>query len=713
MNSSGIVRAAATPASMSAADKEALRRFYHSGGTSFAAFKGALDKQASRKDTPAPVATPGGPADATQVSADATPIVPPGPVAAGTPLVGIGALRALSTSLAVPAAQKKASAAQPKTDAASPEYLEFLRAQQSVQHQRATIENVLTEMAHSRRDRQAQMQALRAQVAGTLREVEDVASWKLRSKYDEKQLARDCGLSLQQQELTPDSAPSLAAIDAARAQLVQLKAERESGDRAQVAAFAPHALFVEQAARRLELIASMLADGNSDSAPLLRAAESMLVQLQTVCVLPSVEAVVTPFVDEIEKAAFRLEKARAERNVAISDGEVQAAERLCYEVVDEHEHMLTSLLAKLTALRDGKEEVSAMDNARMQFSKQAAADLDGLREQAGKLRRRCEDDIQKMFALREKVEEVETQTATRVKEETERSNEFLAENSRKLELAFARMEELEREIDVLEKERHREFMKRLNDKDKNEHRKAEYAHFCATVDTHLAPLERTVKNMILIGSATDALEQLVSTGFKQIADNLHEREELVDLATLEAHKQHVEALRGLLLEVGDIVQKKERMIGETDRGIQQAHVQQELHAETFNPNAKKFGDIKRKLLASRGELEQDVLELKSRAEDALQRFASTEDALNAAGVPFVHPVVEQEQHALEVKAKLVEYKAMAIGHVEGSALLEDVAAFKAQLEQTKREISAVNVSTTGAVGRTLPVVRAAQNSRLS
>jgi hypothetical protein len=73
--------------------------------------------------------------------------------------------------------------------------------------------------------------------------------------------------------------------------------------------------------------------------------------------------------------------------------------------------------------------------------------------------------------------------------------------------------------------------------------------------------------------------------------------------------------------------------------------------------------------------------------------------------------VEQEHHAMEVQAKLMQYKAMAIGHVEGNRLMDDITDFRHRLEETKAEVGQANSLVVGTIGRTIPLVRAAQQQQ--
>ena len=66
---------------------------------------------------------------------------------------------------------------------------------------------------------------------------------------------------------------------------------------------------------------------------------------------------------------------------------------------------------------------------------------------------------------------------------------------------------------------------------------------------------------------------------------------------------------------------------------------------------------------------------------------------------------------MEVQAKLMQYKAMAIGHVDGHRLMDDISEFRARLDDTKREVQTANASVSGTIGRTIPLLRAAQQQQ--
>eukprot|EP00388_Colpodella_angusta_P007315 GDKJ01020795.1.p1 GENE.GDKJ01020795.1~~GDKJ01020795.1.p1 ORF type:complete len:161 (-),score=17.28 GDKJ01020795.1:231-713(-) len=134
---------------------------------------------------------------------------------------------------------------------------------------------------------------------------------------------------------------------------------------------------------------------------------------------------------------------------------------------------------------------------------------------------------------------------------------------------------------------------------------------------------------------------------------------------------------------------------------------------SVTPLPRRFGEMKKSLLASRDELEEDVEHLKKRAEAALTAFHFSERALHEADVEFVHPVTEQQHHTLAMRAKMIEYKAMVAGHNKGeSALMEDIEQLQREVNDTRGAMDGLNSTTTGTVSRSIPLIRAANKTRL-
>lgn len=107
------------------------------------------------------------------------------------------------------------------------------------------------------------------------------------------------------------------------------------------------------------------------------------------------------------------------------------------------------------------------------------------------------------------------------------------------------------------------------------------------------------------------------------------------------------------------------------------------------------------MLRIRDDVELEVRELKQKASEALEKFKISEDALRDAEVDFVHPVIEHQEQSLATRAKMVEYKAIAIGHVDSVPIRNEIDDLKRQLAGTKSQVETINAKAS-ATAATLP-----------
>ena len=255
------------------------------------------------------------------------------------------------------------------------------------------------------------------------------------------------------------------------------------------------------------------------------------------------------------------------------------------------------------------------------------------------------------------------------------------------------IEECEKELYQLERERHREVKKRVEDKEKDEQRRMEFEKFCGVCDEHTAHLDLTIRNCESLIHAANLVGEFVQSGFNTLGKDFSSKSKNHSETQLYLHKEHLSMFRGLFLALGELTHKKEKKIEDVDKQIQTSHINQELCADTLNPNAKKFSDVKKELLRVRDDLEQDVRELKLKAQDALTKFKVSEDALTDAEVEYIHPVVEHQEQALATRAKMVEYKAIAMGHVDTVPIRNEIEDVKRQLAANKQQVDMINSRT--------------------
>eukprot|EP01008_Symbiontida_sp_HLA12_P002736 NODE_66_length_1500_cov_424.324619_g63_i0.p1 GENE.NODE_66_length_1500_cov_424.324619_g63_i0~~NODE_66_length_1500_cov_424.324619_g63_i0.p1 ORF type:complete len:454 (-),score=100.04 NODE_66_length_1500_cov_424.324619_g63_i0:137-1408(-) len=409
--------------------------------------------------------------------------------------------------------------------------------------------------------------------------------------------------------------------------------------------------------------------------------------------------------EQLEHLTFRLEETREAREQAIEDGEMLVAEKHYYSIVQLYEEIIALVIEKINTVDKHVKENAVHDNVRNTYQQKAAEEVSSLKAAKVTLKEHCEADLKKIFDLKEKVQAVELQTQQKMEEDVRRSESSLRDNSDKQEECWRQIGELQKELEALEKERFKEFKKRQEDKEKDERRRMEFHQFCDVVDRHSKLLDLTIKNCDSAVHCCNLTGEFVQSGFNALRTNFEKKDVDYNDLLLLCHKQHLETFRGLYLSLGELIHKKEKRIEEVDKSVQTSHIQQEIASDTLNPNAKKFSDAKKQLLRVRDDIQEEVKELKQRATVALQNFKASEQALHDAEVEFVHPVVEHQQQELETKAKIVEYKALSVGHTSSAPIRGELEELKRQLEQTKAEVSRANRSTTGAMMSTLPSLR--------
>eukprot|EP01063_Lacrimia_lanifica_P033465 TRINITY_DN5953_c0_g1_i1.p1 TRINITY_DN5953_c0_g1~~TRINITY_DN5953_c0_g1_i1.p1 ORF type:complete len:703 (+),score=391.78 TRINITY_DN5953_c0_g1_i1:65-2173(+) len=702
---------------MAGTQQDLLREFYFSAGNNYSAFKKKKDKTGNSPAT-SPSAG-GGAAAAAETAAPKTPekeSVPverpaavkkePAPVPAAKPVSGSAkaAAQAKRSSNAKPASAGSASAsggiAANSVDAASQEYIQFLKQQQDLQKCHNRLEEILSGYEGNRRTQQKELGQVRKSAQEMLTEMEGGSGWNLKSKYNVDNVIKDAGLALMTGHLIAPEAPAqYFEIQQCGANLGKLK--QDHGEKEQ---YEPHKVSINNGLRRLERVEKELKNTQVDATELARVPDSLLIQLEHVFNTATLASLLSDDEDTMEHLLFKLDKAKEDREAALDDGEMQLAEKYYYTIVELYDELQTTVLNKLSIVDKTQKETSVFDKVRATYQNKASESIKNIKNEKEKLKQKCEEDTHKMFSLREKIEEVERHMVLKMAEDCKKSDAMLADNSARLDACWAKIEECERELVTLERERHREIKRRVEDKEKDEQRRMEFERFCSVCDSHAAHLDLTIRNCESLVHAANLVGEFVQSGFNGLAKDFSTKTKDYAETHLHVHKEHLTMFRGLFLALGELTHKKEKKIEDVDKQIQTSHINQELCSDTLNPNAKKFSDVKKELLLIRDGLEQDVRELKEKAEDALRKFKETEDALQAAEVPFVHPVLEQQEQALATRARMVEMKAIAIGHVDSVPIRNEIEDLKRQIASTKQQVETINHKT-AVSSATLPAVK--------
>lgn len=273
-----------------------------------------------------------------------------------------------------------------------------------------------------------------------------------------------------------------------------------------------------------------------------------------------------------------------------------------------------------------------------------------------RLKQRCETDLKHIHDAIQKADLEDAEATKRHASNKEKSDSFVRENEGKQEEAWNKIQDLERQLQKLGTERFEEVKRRIEEIDREEKRRVEYSQFLEVASQHKKLLELTIYNCDLAIRCTGLVEELVSEGCAAVKARHDKTGQDLAALRLEVHKEHLEYFRMLYLTLGSLIYKKEKRMEEIDRNIRTTHIQLEFCVETFDPNAKRHADMKKELYKLRQGVEEELAMLKEKQAKALEEFKESEEALDAAGIEFNHPVDENNEEVLTRRSKMVEYR---------------------------------------------------------
>lgn len=667
---------------------------------------------AGRRAVPAPLATAPTPSDAgspaaaaaasTSMSSSspvqsttATTAAAPSSSTAAAPAAGSAVAVAKSSKSAVAAASSmnaSSSVVGHSADSVSPEYIAFLRQQQDLVKAHCSVDDVLQKFLGVAAERRAAHHEGVAAGDALLGAAEASTDWNWKSKFTRQQLVADAGLAVPFDELRyADDVPRVVDLQHQHQLLVKMRQAHCTSGNADKAEFN---LTLENGIRRFDRLIKEFSASQLDATPVVRLSDDLVVQLDHVLGQQPLPAVLQDSNDVIAVVASKQRDCMAVRDQALDDGAMDVAERETFRLVDLSEELANAQVEKINLLIRAQEENSVSAAVRDAYLKKATDNAGALEGASADLKARCETDLARVYQLKQQVDAAENEMVTKYAREREASDAKLEGLMAKQEEAWDQIEALVKQIRQIEAERHAEIKRRIDDKVKDETRRIEYQTFARVAAEHAANLDRTIKNCDTNIHCSKLMSEFLQSGFFAIQKHLQQRRREIDETLLDAQKTHLDVFRGLLFTLGDLEYKKERRVEEVGNSIQAAHIQQELCNDSLNPNAKKFSDAKKQLLRLRDELELELRDIRNRQRAALEQYNPTEQALVAAGVPHTHPMDDLEERRLNTRAKMVEYKAMSLGHVSSAPVKAELETLRKSLNESRRIISR-NASRTG------------------
>mmetsp|Transcript_2477 Transcript_2477/g.2699 ORF Transcript_2477/g.2699 Transcript_2477/m.2699 type:complete len:579 (+) Transcript_2477:58-1794(+) len=481
--------------------------------------------------------------------------------------------------------------------------------------------------------------------------VEVGTKWNLTEAYDLAKLMRVCGLEMSQRELyRPEDKAQFMDVIGVKKVLQDLKQNR---NKTRIVSFTQ---MIDNSIAKVEKVEEELRRSQLDATQLAQVPTRTLKQIEDIMNVTQIQNALASTDDQIKTQLAQLEKVNEIQNVAMHDGEMQVAEEQMWTKVQLQERLIDLIKDKFRLISKCEDENAPFKKI-YEVQKQANQETSQMKDAKRRLKQRCETDLKHIHDAIQKADLEDAEAMKRYAAGKEKSERFVKENVEKQEEAWNKIQDLERQLQKLGTERFEEVKRRIEEIDREEKRRVEYAQFLEVASQHKKLLELTVYNCDLAIRCTGLIEEMISEGCASVKAR-HDKTNQ-DLATLriEVHKEHLEYFRMLYLTLGSLIYKKEKRLEEIDRNIRTTHIQLEFAIETFDPNAKKFSDMKKELYKLRVGVEEELAMLKEKQSKSLEEFKESEEALDAAGIEFNHPVDENNEEVLTRRSKMVEYRA--------------------------------------------------------
>lgn len=462
---------------------------------------------------------------------------------------------------------------------------------------------------------------------------------------------RVCGLEMSVRELyKPEDKPQYMEVVALKKTLNELK---QHPNKTRTVSFTGT---IDNGIVKLEKAEEELRRSQLDASEMARVPVPVLKGLEDCMNVTVVQNALQGNEEQIKAQLAAIEKAKQIRDVAIADGEMAIAEEQYYIKAQLLEHLVELVADKFRIIGQTEDENKSFEKI-VETQKKAFQETAAIKDAKRRLKNRCENDLKSLHDAVQKADLEDAQSMKRYATQKEKSERFMSENLEKQDEAWRKIQDLQRLLQRLGTERFEEVKRRIEENDREEKRRVEYQQFLDVCGQHKKLLELSVYNCDLAMRCAGMMEEMVAESCSAIKSRHDKTNEELGELRLQVHQEYLEAFRRLYKTLGQLVYKKEKRLEEIDRQIRTTHIQLEFAIETFDPNAKKHSDLKKDLYRLRAQVEEELEMLKDKMAQALEMFGPTEDALNQAGIEFVHPAEEVEDGNLSRRSKMVEYRA--------------------------------------------------------
>lgn len=609
----------------------------------------------------------------------------------------------------------------------SSSYLGFLQDQQQIlkthQYVKGTVESA-TRALEEHRDH---FKSLTDECEKLLHRAEESTGWNWRSKFSREQLIQDAALDVPFDELLrQEDIPNVAALQHLLQNMHKLRHElagvarqqslTEAGQQQQqpqqssssslsngkqllnnsepqmisqsssAQRFQPFFALLEQGARKVERFISEFGQSNIDATPIAKLPDTLLVQLDNSLRIPPLSRILEESLLRLEGLESKRQECIQVREQAIEEGNMDVAERQSFQLAELSEESTATIQEKLKILERVAEEHAVLQKVCSSYSQGFINAVENLEIESSEKKRRCEEDLGRLYTLKKKMEDVEKNLRERWEKSKIVSDDKLSHIDVEQSKVWAQLVELTKQFAALEEQRHAECKRRVEEKAAEEGRRNDFDVFIKTVENYAKSLERTVSNMDLKHQSTQIMADFVRGGFSAIQKDISNLKTQVETELFEAHKSHLSAFRNLIFILGELEYRKERKVEEIGVSIQNAHIQLELCSDSLNIQAKRFADERNELTKKLHLVEHEVEKLRERQQTALAHFAPSSAALHQAGFDHEHPLTELEEWKLETRSRMVDYRAVAVGGVRSKPLRKTLGSLSQALEESRSKL---------------------------
>eukprot|EP00999_Lentomonas_sp_LEN2_P002645 NODE_521_length_1402_cov_48.847059_g486_i0.p1 GENE.NODE_521_length_1402_cov_48.847059_g486_i0~~NODE_521_length_1402_cov_48.847059_g486_i0.p1 ORF type:complete len:288 (+),score=56.08 NODE_521_length_1402_cov_48.847059_g486_i0:449-1312(+) len=237
-------------------------------------------------------------------------------------------------------------------------------------------------------------------------------------------------------------------------------------------------------------------------------------------------------------------------------------------------------------------------------------------------------------------------------------------NRRKQEQCWSTIVDTYDELHVLSQEAVRLVQRRTELMEERRRRGTVVKEEVAMMRHRLEVLQHTIQNCEVSDEITDKVSEAVSTLCNTLDFHVKNREKLIDSIGVTIHKDKLELFRASYLTMGELVHRKRQNLLRLHGRVDAAEKEHFLNTESLNPMAKESAQRVKQLKQEAAELEGDISQLQSQSDTMLLTFKPTEEALQAAGVPFKHPQQLLQEMNAGREQKILDYQTLTAKQLE-------------------------------------------------